>query len=105
MQGRWYEQSPNLNEAIDFIQSLDNDKRDFVVQHLLQILVNECNIDLDKEFSKFSGNNYSYKRWYDENFELSDALELLKNLPENKQNFVVDRFLSEVVMSFVKKEL
>ncbi|MBR1943757.1 hypothetical protein IJ843_08495 [bacterium] len=102
---RWYEKNPELSELIAFVQTLDEDDRVTVAQHLLQILVNECGIDLDVEFSKISLKNYSYNRWYDEIFDLSSALELLKNLPENKQEYVIKRFLSEIIMSYAKKEL
>ena len=102
---RWYEKNPELSELINFVQTLDEDDRVTVAQHLLQILVYECGIDLDVEFSKISLKNYSYNRWYDEIFDLSSALELLKNLPENKQEYVVKRFFSEIIMSYAKKEL
>lgn len=105
MHSRWYEKNPDLNEAVVFIQSLNDEDKSVVAYHLLQILVNECDINIDEQFSKFSNNNYSYRRWYDENRELSTAFELLKDLSEEKQEYVINRFLSEIVMSFVKKEL
>lgn len=105
MHSRWYENNTDLNEVIIFIQSLDEDDRVVVAQHLLQILVNECEIDIDEELSKFSKNNYTYQRWYDECFDLSTAFELLKNLSKEKQEYVAGRFLTEIVMSFAKREL
>lgn len=102
---RWYEKNPNLAELINFIQSLTDEEKEIVGQHLLQILINECNIDLDKEFSEISTNDYSYNRWYDKNYDISSALELLKNLPEIKQQFVVKRIITEVIMSYAKKEI
>lgn len=105
MKQRWYEQNPDLNEVVNFIQSLDFDDRVVVAKYLLQILISECNINIDEELSKISTHDYSYNRWYDDNFDLSTAFELLKNLSKVEQDFVVSRFLSEIVMSFVKKEL
>lgn len=105
MKQRWYEQNPDLNEVVNFIQSLDFDDRVVVAKYLLQILISECNINIDEELSKISTHDYSYNRWYDDNFDLSTAFELLKKLSKVEQDFVVSRFLSEIVMSFVKKEL
>lgn len=101
---RWYENNPDLTELLNFIQSLDVESQNIISQHLLQILVNECGIDLDKEISKFSTNNYSYNRWYDKNINTSTALELLKNLPEVKQKFVIKRIITEIIMSYTKEE-
>lgn len=105
MQKRWYEKNPDLNEVVNFIQSIDYEDRVVVAQHLLQILVNECHIDLDEELSRISKNNYSYNRWYDQNGDLSTAFELMKNLPTDLQDYVVNRFLTEIVLLFVKKEI
>ena len=84
---------------------LDDEDKDYLSKHLLHIVINECDVDLDSEISKIYNKNYSYKRWYDEVFDLSTAMEILKNLPENKQDYVVKRFLSEIIMSYAKKEL
>ena len=105
MKKRWYEKNPDLTELINFIQSLDVEKQNIIAQHLLQILINECGIDLDKEISAISTKNYSYNRWYDKNYDISTALELLKNLSEVKQQFVVKRIVTEIIMSYTKEEI
>ena len=102
---RWYEENYDLAEVIEFIQSLSDKDKAIIGQHLIQILINEGNIDLDSEFSKTSGKNYSYSRWYDKNFDISSALELLKTLPDIKQQFIVKRIITEIIMSYAKKEL
>lgn len=102
---RWYEKNPELSELLNFLQSLDYDDRVIVTQHLLQIVIMECGINLDSEISAISEKKYSYKRWYDDNFDLSASLEFMKNLPKSKQDYVVRRFLSEIIMSYAKKEI
>lgn len=102
---RWYEKNPELSELLNFVMSLNAKDKDYLSKHLLHIVINECNVNLDNEISKISNNNYSYQRWYDEVFDLSTAMEILKNLPKNKQDYVVKRFLSEIIMSYAKKEL
>ncbi|MGN1124673.1 MAG: hypothetical protein ACI4SM_00665 [Candidatus Gastranaerophilaceae bacterium] len=101
---RWYEKISDINDLVLFVEKLSPENQDEVAQHFFQILIYECGIDLDKEFSKFSENDYSYKRWYDNNYQISSALELLKHLPEDVQNFVVNRVLTDVVISFSKKD-
>ncbi len=102
---RWYEQNSELNELLNFIETIENDNKTTVAHHLLQILINECDINLDNEINKLSKNNYSYNRWYDDVADLSTSLELLKQLPSGKQEYVVKRLLSEIIMSYTKKEL
>ncbi len=102
---RWYENNIELNELLNFIQTLDYEDRVTLAGHLLLILVNESDLDLDSEINEIANKNYSYKRWYDEIVDLSSAMEFLKKLPESKQNYVVNRFMSEIVMSYVKKEI
>ncbi len=102
---RWYENNNELSELLNFVESLNEDDKIVISQHLLQIVVNECNINIDNELSKFSRNDYSYQRWYDEVLDLSTSLEILKNLPDAQKDYVVKRFLSEIVMSYAKEEL
>lgn len=76
-----------------------------VANHLLQILINECGVNLDDEISQIANKPYSYTRWYDSYVDLSTSMEFLKNLPKNKQDYVVKRFMSEIFMSYLKKEI
>ncbi|MBR1680578.1 hypothetical protein IJ707_02175 [bacterium] len=102
---RWYEQNPELSELLNFIETLDIEDRNTVAHHLLQILISECGVNLDNEISGIADRDYSYNRWYDDIFDLSTAMEFMKQLPENKQEYALKRFLSEIVMSYVKKEI
>ena len=102
---RWYEKNPDLLELVTFMENLESEEQNFVANHILQILVNECGINLDEELSKFSKNNYSYKRWYDEDVCVSNMFELLKSLSDEMQNYVVKRALVEIIMAYAKKEL
>lgn len=104
-QSRWYEHYPEVVELMAFIQSLEPEKQVFISQQLLQILINECGLNLDKELTRISKNDYTYERWYDQDYGLSASFELMKKLPEAKRNFVVRRLLSEIVMGFAKKEI
>ncbi|MBR2525037.1 hypothetical protein IKE67_01085 [bacterium] len=102
---RWYENNLELSELLSFIETLEYDDKVTVANHLLQILICECGIDLDKEISEISGKNYSYSRWYDNFADLSTSMEFLKNLPKSKQDYAVKRFMSEIIMSYLTKEL
>lgn len=102
---RWYEDNLELTELLDFIQTLDGDDKIVLANHFLQILVNEGDVDLDKEISELSDKSYSYSRWYDNIVDLSTSMEFLKNLPKNKQDFIVKRFVSDIIMSYLKEEI
>lgn len=104
-QPRWYEGHPEVTELMAFIQTLEREKQVFISQQLLQILINECGMNLDHELTRISQNKYTYKRWYDKDYGLSASFELMKDLPDIKRNFVIRRLLSEIVMGFAKKEI
>ena len=104
-QPRWYEKHPEIKELMAFIRTLEREQQIFITQQMLQILINECDMDLDSELTRISRNNYTYKRWYDADYGLSASFELLKDLPDIKRNFVVRRVLAEIVMGFAKKEI
>lgn len=104
-QSRWYEAHPEIKELMAFIRTLEREKQIFITQQMIQILINECEIDLDSELTRISRNTYTYKRWYDKDYGLSASFELLKDLPDVKRNFVVRRLLSEIIMGFAKKEI
>ena len=102
---RWYESNKNLNEIIQFIELLEENKQKIVGQHLLQILFNECNINLDEELDDIFKKKYLYNREYDKNYDISTCLEILKKLSKDKQDFVINRITTEILMSFVKEEI
>ena len=104
-QPRWYESHPEILELMAFIRTLEREKQVFISQQLSQILINECEMNLDHELTRISKNKYTYRRWYDKDYGLSASFELLKDLPDIKRNFVIRRLLSEIVMGFAKKEI
>lgn len=102
---RWYEENSKLTELLNFVKTLDKEDCETVANHLLQILITECNVNLDKELSNAFNSEHPYKRWYDRNLDLSASMEILKNIPKEEQDYVVERFLSEIILSYAKKEL
>ena len=85
---RWYENHPEIKELMSFIRTLEREKQIFITQQMLQILINECDMDLDSELTRISNINYTYKRWYDKDRELADAFQYLKIMPFELQKEV-----------------
>ena len=83
---RWYENHPEIKELMSFIRTLEREKQIFITQQMLQILINECDMDLDSELTRISKNNYTYKRWYDKDPILKEALELLRLSPDETKS-------------------
>lgn len=99
---RWYDKDANLQAVFEFIQGLDLPVQNEMAKDILQILVKELGIDLDKQINNIQKNyNYECRRWYDNNVDLFSSFELIKNLPDEMKQEVVKKIIeSALVMYF-----
>ena len=96
---RWYDNS-DLSDVFKFMETLDDNRRDELAHNMLQVVVNECNLDLDSEINKIYANfNYDYKRWYDTKVEIFNSVEIIKNLSKDQQNMVADKIITSILFS------
>jgi len=87
---RWYDKSKEFSGFMDLMQSLPEDYYAMIAQDMLQILFNEGVIDVNTSMDVLNTkNNYSYNRWYDSNYELSNALEVIKTLNNSQRERVI----------------
>lgn len=98
---RWYDKDPQLKEVFEFIQGLDKTAQDSIAQDIIQILMNEFSLDLDREINQIS-ENYSYncKRWYDKNIDLFTSFEIIKNLPEKMKKQVITKIIETALLIY-----
>lgn len=101
---RWYDKDSNLQAVFEFIQGLDLPVQAEMAKDIVQILVKELNIDMDKQINEMSKNNYEYRRWYDNNIDLFSSFELIKNLPDELRYEVVKRIIESALLMYFNGE-
>ena len=98
---RWYDKNPLIKEVFEFIQKLDSPAQIEIAQDIIQILMNDINIDLDKEINEFNNENvHEYKRWYDANPDLHSAFEIIKKLPDIYQKTVMNKIIESALLMY-----
>lgn len=98
---RWYDKNERLKSVFDFIQGLDLPVQNELAKDIVQILMNDLNLDLDKKINDISKNyDYECKRWYDQNVDLFSSFELIKNLPPEMQNEVVKKIIESALIMY-----
>ena len=79
MKRRWYDLDPTLSLAVSLMANSDEKTRSYCAGLIMEFL-NNNNIKPNNNLTSFIEN---LKRWYDDNKELSLAMNLLKNAPED----------------------
>ncbi len=98
---RWYDKNPLIKEVFNFIQKLDSPAQIEIAQDIIQILMNDINIDLDKEINEVNKYaDYECKRWYDENPDLHSAFEIIKKLPDIYQKTVMNKIIESALLMY-----
>lgn len=99
---RWYDKNPNLKDVFEFIQELDTSIQKNIAKDIMQILINDFNLDLDKEINGISKNyTYECKRWYDNNIDLFISFDMIKNLPEELQSQLIKKIVESLMLTYL----
>lgn len=103
---RWYDKTPDLSEIFAVVEKFDSSIQAKIAQEIIQMLINEFGLNLDKEINRISKNyNFECKRWYDNNIDLFSSFEIIKYLPDNLKIEVVKRLVESVWIICVKEGL
>lgn len=90
---RWYDKDPVLKEFMALLESLDPQIVDILAQDFIQIIMNSGFINIDSTIDLLNKNSPSrYNRWYDKNYNLHTCIELLRSLPENQKQQLIETF-------------
>lgn len=79
MKQRWYDKNPTVSLAISLLKNSDEDTKKYCSEHIIEVAKTN-NIKISNGF--FSKLNTAFKRWYDEDKTLADAMEYLRLSPE-----------------------
>jgi hypothetical protein len=103
---RWYDKNSELKEVFEFIQGLDKNSQDAIAQDIIQILMNDFSLDLDREINQISENyNYQCKRWYDHNIDLFTSFEIIKNLPDGMKKQVINKIIETALLMYLEEDI
>ena len=95
---RWYDKDPDLSGLMKFLESLNDNVRDEIAQDLIQIVLSELDTNRDGEIFTLAESKLSeYKRWYDHNTDLHSAIEIIKNLKEDKRAEMISLIMESIV--------
>ena len=90
---RWYDKDPALKQFMSMLENLDSETVELLAQDFIQIIMNSGFIDVDSTIDMLNKNSSGkYNRWYDQNYNLHTCIELLKTLPENKKQILLENF-------------
>ena len=102
---RWYDKNPDLKEVFEFIQKLDKTRQDSIAQEIIQILMNDFNLNLDKEINTIAKNyTYNCKRWYDNNIDLFTSFDIIRAFPKDLQQQVANKIVATVLFMYFDEE-
>jgi hypothetical protein len=102
---RWYDKNPDLREVFDFIETLNEQYQIKIAHDILQILMNNFNLDLDKEINEITNNyKFSCKRWYDKNIDLFTCFEIIKGLSDELQEKVIRKIIQTALLIYLEDE-
>lgn len=90
---RWYDKDSSLKEFMNLLESLDSKSIDLLAQDFIQIIMNSGFINSDKIIDMLNKNSSGkYNRWYDRDYNLHTCVELLKSLPNDKKEILLENF-------------
>lgn len=94
---RWYDKIPELKNFLEYLQAMPSEYQSLVAQDLMQILLKEGFVETSHSLDYLKvQKHYEYRRWYDENFELSSALEIIKDLPPQEQQSLLFKIVESI---------
>lgn len=103
---RWYDKNPDLKEAFEFIQSLNSENQNIIAKDIIQILLTDFNLDLDKKINDITKKyNYNCKRWYDNNIDLFTSFEIIRGLPDEQQQEVVKKTIETILLMYLEEKV
>lgn len=98
---RWYDKNPLLKEVFEFIQKLDTHAQIEIAKDILQILMSDSNIDIDKALNEINQERpKNCNRWYDSNIDLHSSFAILKKLPDGYRKIILDRIIESALLMY-----
>ena len=95
---RWYDKDPDLSYLMAFIEKLSVDAREAIAQDLIQIILSEIQVNNDQEIYQLGQLEIKqYKRWYDSNITLHSAIEMIRNLNDEKRKEIIQLIMESIV--------
>lgn len=102
---RWYDNNAELKRLFEILEGLDVALQNEIAKDIIQILLTDFGLNLDKEINQISSNyKFECKRWYDKNIDLFTSFEIIRNLTLQQQNELVEKVLQSIVLIYMKEK-
>ena len=98
MNQRWYDKDPTLSLAISLIKNSDENTRHICAEKIIEI-AKANNVEVKSGFFNIIA---TFHRWYDENNELSLAMEYLKEAKTNLRKIIAVEIIHLLQLSEVE---
>ena len=95
---RWYDKNQGLKNILNFLENAPQEIRINVAIDIIQFITQE-NFASINELAEFSKTNYigQANRWYDADYTVHSAIEMLKLLTEQELYIVINEIASSIV--------
>ena len=94
---RWYDNHTSLQKLLEFLEKLPHQQLQAISGEIIQIIFSEIGESIDSSMSDiYQAKDLPQNRWYDEYPDLTNSLEVIKHLPPEKIDFVVNRIFEAV---------
>jgi hypothetical protein len=87
---RWYDKDEKLKVIVQFIELLDDEKKEEIANDLIQLILEYKKTTADKMIETLNKNYVEVrKRWYDRSENLHFAIEMLKNSDDFEKQVII----------------
>lgn len=101
---RWYDQIPELERVMIFLEKLPLEKQSVLAQDLMQIVLTEIDTNINEALNQIDGEkDLPHNRWYDAEPTLANSLKVIKGLSHKKQQLVLTKLVESVYQLYIEE--
>ncbi len=102
---RWYDKCEGLKKFLDFLETRPPQEQDEIAQEIIQIVFTESAVPIEESMQSIDSSKvFPQKRWYDRFPDLSNSLEVIRNLEPEKQQFILSQITESIYQYYLEHE-
>lgn len=100
---RWYDKNEGLKKFLDFLETRPPKEQDEIAQEILQIIFTESYLPINESMQSIdSSKHFPHNRWYDRFPDLSNALEVIKDIDYDRQQLILSRIIESIYQYYIE---
>jgi len=101
---RWYDKFEELKKFLDFLETRSPEEQNEIAQEIMQIIFTELNLPVQNSMQYIdSAKELPKNRWYDKVPELTNALEVIKQLEENNRQYILMKIMESIYQYYMER--